>query len=399
MKCDVLVVGAGPAGSSAARAAALAGADVILIEKMAQPGKIACGEAITSMFFPLLPFNIPKEQLKWQLDGMVFYTEDMYIERTGRLWKTYSIERKNFDVWLANEAVRAGAKLLTNTSLIGLDHENFVVERAIVETKNGQIEIEPKKIIAADGFESKLLKLLGLYKPKRGDIAEVYSWEMSDVKLAKPNIEQIYLGDYCDGGYAYIFPKSKNSANVGLGSIKGLNVKKRFDEFLELPIVRKQLNGCKKIIERSGKAPVRPFLDKVLYGNVLIVGDAACQNFKPFVEGIIPAIICGDLAGEAAAKNDSSVYSEYVRKKLGFAFEESNEIMKLLYEIFNMKDRKKYLLLLALATSMLSHEKIQQMFGWKFSDIEKTIREKSFFWKSVQENIIYAIIKMKGLMV
>ncbi|MEM5778247.1 MAG: NAD(P)/FAD-dependent oxidoreductase, partial [Candidatus Aenigmatarchaeota archaeon] len=366
INCDVLVIGAGPAGSSAARAAALNGANVILIEKQEKPGKVACGEAISSMLFSLLPFKIPKNQLKWKLSGMRFYVEDLEIERKGNFWESYSIDRKKFDQWLAKEAVKAGAKLLTNTELIDLEHENYFVKEAVVKTKKEEIIIKPKILIAADGVESKTLKLLGLYKPKKGDIAEVYSWEMGGLKLKNPYFEQVYLGNFSDGGYAYIFPKSKYIANIGVGSMKNLNLKKCFEEFLELQQVKKQLKNAKFVIERSGKAPAKPFLNKNVYENVLITGDAACQNFKPYVEGILPGVICGDICGKTTAmhikKNISlDTYPQGIEKEIGYIFKESNEITKILYDLFKMRCNKKYLIELALISNLFSCEKIREL--------------------------------------
>ena len=72
INCDVLVVGGGPAGSSAARASAINGANTILIEKKGKIDQISCAEGLGSYLFPLLPFKIPRSQLKWRIDGISF---------------------------------------------------------------------------------------------------------------------------------------------------------------------------------------------------------------------------------------------------------------------------------------------------------------------------------------
>jgi digeranylgeranylglycerophospholipid reductase len=400
--CDVLVVGAGPAGSSAARAAALNGANVILIEKNKKPGKIACGEAISTMLFPLLPFEIPRKQLKWKLYGMDFYAEGIQVERKGRFWESYSLDRREFDYWLAQQAVKAGAKLINSAELVDLEHYKYFVNRSIVKTPKGEIEIEPKILIAADDVESKTLNLLKLYKPKKGDIAQVHSWEMRNLKLTNPHIEQVYLGDYCDGGYAYIFPKSRTSANIGTGSMKNLNLKKLFNEFLELPQVKKQLKNGKRVIERSGKALARPFLKNIVFGNVLVVGDAAGQNFKPFVEGIVPAVICGDIAGKVAGRNlDLKRYPEIVKKRLGYIFDESNEITEILYELFSLKDNRKYIANLALAANLFSYDAIRKMKRQSYEKIKEMIEEESrkVLLPKIRENLecLYILLRSKIL--
>jgi digeranylgeranylglycerophospholipid reductase len=107
IECDVLVVGAGPAGSSAARAASLNGAKTIFIDKKDQVGiPVQCAEGIGKYLFPYLPFKIPKEQLIWKIDGMFFWVDDISIRKTGDFWNGYSIDRRKFDKWLSELAVK-----------------------------------------------------------------------------------------------------------------------------------------------------------------------------------------------------------------------------------------------------------------------------------------------------
>jgi len=406
LDCDVLVIGAGPAGSSAARAAALNGANVILIEKMKNPGKVACGEAINSLLFPYLPLKIPKKQLIWKTRGMSFDFENIYIERYGNFWEGYSIDRVNFDNWLANEAVKSGAKLMTNTEIIDLEHDNYFVNNAIVKTKKGKLEIEPKIVIAADGTESDTLKILKLYKPLKGNIAEIYSVEVKNIKIKNPFLEQIFIGDYIDGGYGYIFSKARDRMNLGVGSVFKQNLEKSFQEFCEIPRVKQQLKGYKVVKEKIGKAPVIPFVKNIVNGNVLLTGDAACQNFKPYAEGILPGIICGDLCGKTAVlnlrkKTELNSYPERVERKIGFMFRESNEITKIIYDLFSMDDKKKYLLVLALAANLFSYDAIRKMKRQSYEKIKEMIEDESkkIILPKIYENLecLYVLLRSKIL--
>jgi len=100
IECDVLVVGGGPAGSSAARAAAKKGLKTILIDKKEEIGKpVQCAEGIGSYLFPFMPFEIPKEQLIWKTEGMYFWADDIAIKEEGDKWSGYSINRANWDKW------------------------------------------------------------------------------------------------------------------------------------------------------------------------------------------------------------------------------------------------------------------------------------------------------------
>jgi digeranylgeranylglycerophospholipid reductase len=128
IECDVLVIGAGPAGSSAARSAAKNGLKTIFIDKRKEIGNPAlCAEGIGEFLFPYLPFKIPQEQLIWKMNGIYFQTDDISIEKSGDFWNSYSVDRIKFDKWLSEIAVNNGADLWISTELTDLeldDEEN-----------------------------------------------------------------------------------------------------------------------------------------------------------------------------------------------------------------------------------------------------------------------------------
>jgi digeranylgeranylglycerophospholipid reductase len=381
MKCDVLVVGAGPAGSSAARAATEAGAHTIFIDKKKEIGvPVQCGEGIGTYLFPFLPFKIPKEQVIWKLDEISFLVDGLTIERTGRLWSTYMVNRKDFDKWLVKNAENEGAKLLANTELINLEVESdSTVTKATVKTPDGEKQIKPRVVIAADGVDSTVLKLLGFKIDKKTTCGKVLSFEMKNLSLSKPNSFQVFLGDFAPGGYAYILPKSATTANVGAGTIlPQKRIKSCYKEFLELPSVKKQLRNGEEIGEKSGWSPIRYLTDKWVYGNVLLVGDAANQNFKPFVEGILPALICGDISGKTASDfihsgEPLSKYPNRVRDKLGTFFLESDQLINLLYVWGTSSDIKVHLLRLGLFANIVSVKQVEKLKNENYTAIKKKL--------------------------
>jgi len=368
MKCDVLVVGAGPAGSSAARAAAEAGAKTIFIDKKKEIGvPVQCAECIGKYLFPYLPFKIPKEQLIWKLDGVSFWADDITIERTGGIWSSYSINRKKFDKWLANNAVNAGAELLMNTELIDLDvRDEYNVTKATIKTPEGERQIEPKVVIAADGVDSTVLKLLGFIIDKEIKCGEVLGFEMKNLRLIKPNYGHIFLGNFAPGAYAYIFPKSESTANIGVASLfQNKKLENCFEEFLEKTEVRKQVKNAIIVEEKSGWSPFRYITDKWVYGNVLLVGDTANQNFKPFVEGYLPAIICGDIAGKTASgfiitEKSLNNYPKHVKNKLSGFFAESDLLIDLAYDLTKLNE-KDNLLRLAFSANIFPLKQMQKL--------------------------------------
>lgn len=342
-ECDVLVVGGGPAGSSAARAASLSGAKTLFIDKKEEIGvPVNCAEGVGKYLLPFLPFRIPTNYLKWRIDGMFFWIEGFEIERRGEFWEGYTVDRKRLDKWLAKKAIEAGAELSVNSELLDAEFDdNGNIKTATVQKSEKKMVIKPDVVIGADGSESTVLKILDLFNPGRGDIGEIYSWEMKSVNNTKPKLEQIFVGDFTPGGYAYIFPKSKDIANVGVGGLlPQKKMEKYFDEFLEVPFVKKQVKNSEFVVEKSKKSIWSDIIDKWAYNNILLAGDAANQNLKPFVEGILPAIICGNIAGELASRRINSgmdltkIYEERIKEIFQDEYKTSKIYMKLIKDLF-----------------------------------------------------------------
>jgi digeranylgeranylglycerophospholipid reductase len=383
IECDVLVVGAGPAGSSAARAAALSGAKTIFIDKKREVGvPVQCAEGIGEYLFPYLPFKIPKHLLVWKIDGISFWAEDITIERTGSNWSGYSINRDEFDKWLADKATKAGAKLMLETELIDLEVKgDYNVTKAIVKTPKGNKEIVPKVVIAADGVDSTVLKLLGFNLDLEKNAGYVIGFKMKNLKLEKPNHYQIYLGDFAPGAYAYIFPKSNTSANIGVGAIFfEKRLEECYEEFVNLPLIKKQIARGTIVEDRSGWAPIRYGIDKLNYGNVLLTGDVANQNFKPFIEGILPAIICGDLAGVVSSNfilkgEPLSNYTTYMENKLGNFFTESDRLIDTLYWLGKFPDKRGHLLRLGIFSNIFSLEQIHNLVNEDYTSLKSYLND------------------------
>ncbi len=385
LKCDVLVVGCGPAGASAARAAAMRGAKVICIEKKKEIGiPVQCAEGIGAYLLPYLPFKIPKKQLKWKIDGIRFWVDGKMLVRSSKLWSGYTIDRGKFEKWLTDKAKKAGAEVSVQTELLDLKVKNGIVEEAFVKKKNLRIRIKPKVLVAADGSESKVLSILGRYKKTKMNVAEVYSWEMHGLKLDNPNFEQIYVGDFAPGGYGYIFPKSKTTANIGIGaSMHHGSIKQYFESFLDMPEIRKQVAGGTKKVEKTKKAVWGDITDEWIFGNVIAAGDTANHNLKPFIEGILPSIISGDIAGELAqtlSKGKIATdkhYLEQIRKRLHPHFDISKEVCEKCNSLFKMKHKKKHLLFAGLAAQLFKLEEIGELELLDYEALEAKIIEES----------------------
>ena len=385
VNCDVLVVGCGPAGASAARAAAVRGAKVICIEKKSEIGvPVQCAEGVGTYLFPFLPFKIPKNQLKWRINGISFWVDGETVVRKGRFWSGYTLNRDEFEKWLVKEAVKAGVSVRTNASLVGLKRKNKNVEEAVVIQNGRKSVIKAKTIVAADGSESAVLSLLGLYKRTKWNTAEVYSWELRGLELKSPHLEQVYLGDFAPGGYGYIFPKSRDTANVGVGAaVRNRPIKSYYDAFTKLPQVKEQLAGAIRVKEKTKRAVWGNITDELVRGNVITAGDAANHNLKPFIEGILPAVVSGDLAGELAhaistgKKVTSKQYAERFELKLRPYFGFSNAIQKKCNQLFRMKHKKKHVLFAGLAAQLFELEELDELKRLDYEALKVRFVEKS----------------------
>jgi len=361
IKCDVLVVGGGPAGLSAARAAARRGLKTIVIEEHEEIGvPVQCAEAVGEYLFPYLSFKIPKEQLIWKIKGMYFWADGIAVKREGGIWSGYAINRERWDKWLANLTIEEGAKILTGTALTSLEFDDgFYVNKAIAIRGDKKLEFKAKYIVGADGVNSKVIDCLGVRKKDVGMVGHVKSYEMKNIKLKYPEFEQLFLGEFAPGAYAYIFPLSQNSANIGVGTVYNKDkLDKYLEEFLEIPLVKNQLQRGKIISEKSGDAPIRDLTDRIVYGNVFLVGDAANQNIKPFIEGIIPGMVCGNILGnflyDIVKKGDHPEnYPEIIERMFGL-IKGSQVYTDIVYGEIEQAETAKNVLMLGIMSGMIS---------------------------------------------
>ena len=212
-------------------------------------------------------------------------------------------------------------------------------------------------------------------------------------------MEQIYIGDYTPTGYAYIFPKSNSVANVGVGGVYNKKrMEKYFEEFLEVNVVKEQVDGGTVTKNKSGKAPVKRITDRLHTGNIFLTGDAANQNFKPFVEGILPSIICGDLAGKATLSEKPQMYETLLRRTLGRFFDESERITDDTYELFSLNDSKKYFLLLLLIAYRYRRADIDKLMLESKEQIKEILEEKEGLHQTLRDELDYFLITLMAIM-
>ncbi|RLF67629.1 MAG: NAD(P)/FAD-dependent oxidoreductase [Thermoplasmata archaeon] len=308
-KYDVVVIGAGPAGSSAAYEAAKRGLKVLLIEKRAEVGSpIRCAEGVGKEGLEDLGIKPKSEWIANEVKGARIYAPSGdYITLEASMAGSevgYVLHRDKFDQYLAKMAVDAGSELYTRAMAIGLKREDSEIVVRIRHFGN-LYEVRTPIVIGADGFESLVGEWAGIrtrLDPK--DINVTFEYRITGAKF-DPDYTEFYIGnEVAPGGYVWIFPKSEKEANVGIGVLLSrVDSEKKRPKYLLDKFLKEHPKYRGKIIAViSGAVSVSKPLEPSYTDNVMLVGDAARMIDPLTGGGIIHAIISGRAAGETAAK-------------------------------------------------------------------------------------------------
>ncbi len=307
MKCDVVVVGAGPGGSMAAKAAAKAGLDVIMLEKRQEIGDpVRCAEGVSKASLRALLPSIDPRGIAADVKGAKLYAPDgtCLIMSEGKAGAEvgYVLERKVFDRALAAEAAKAGAKVLVKTRATGLLFKDGKVCGVKTIRFGEAFDIEAPIVIGADGVESKVGRWAGIdttLKPK--DISTCAQFLVED-KSIDSNYCEFYFGNkIAPGGYIWVFPKGDNLANVGIG-ILGSKSEPGLPTKLITNFIREKFPKGKVVEMVVGGDPVAGVMETTTVDGVMLVGDAARHTDAITGGGILNAMRAGAIAGEVAAK-------------------------------------------------------------------------------------------------
>ncbi len=291
---DVLVVGAGPAGSTTARFCAGKDLDVVMIDRRREIGyPVQCGEFLpdTKEMYDIFPKSLELEELFDVDDSLVAGSVEAIdlVSPGGRVYRCgfsgRTLDRRSFDKHLVNLATEARARLLTETSFLGF-------EDGVAKTTEGPIRA--KVIVGADGPNSRTARAAGLSRP-----AENYPAVTCQAQGRFEPIIKMFFGPRAPGGYAWIIPK-KAGANIGIGFDPAINHKRpsdSFAKFIDSVGVRSYDGVTMGFVPASG--PVK----QTVRGNVMLVGDSAGFPMATNGGGIPTAMIAGRFAGQAIRKH------------------------------------------------------------------------------------------------
>jgi electron transfer flavoprotein-quinone oxidoreductase len=352
---EAIVVGAGPAGASAALTLARAGVDVALVERGAFPGeknmfggilhRMPALEAIFPDFWDRAPLqrHIVKKVVTFMTPGRSFNVEYETESFDRTPYNGYTVFRPTFDRWLAEEAQKAGATLVTRATVDGVVKESGKVVGISVLRVSGVLRAPV--VVATDGVLSFTAMKAGLRKP-RFDVNHLALGVKALLELPKDVIDDRFglvrdqglsreflgcTGSVHGGGFLYT---NRDSLSVGLvmhlGSLResGKTPYDLLNGFLEQPQVAKLVRGARLLEYSAHMIPEGGYemMPQLVGDGIVVAGDAAgfCYAKGPNLEGINLATQSGVLAGEAIVEaRERQDYSAWGLARYQHKLEES----------------------------------------------------------------------------
>ncbi len=343
---DAIIVGAGPAGSTAAYVLASKGISALVLDKAEFPRDKLCAGLLTWKSVDVLD-RVFGETPQALLASGVFNSATVgyrirFRERTiahGEMFYPFHFAtRRVFDKYLLDRAVRAGADVRTGRQVAAVDPEQGTVRLADGETVTGRF------VIGCDGVASAVRRACpfdaAAWKANMGGAMEFYldrndprltGTVHEDLRAAYPTV---YAG-FLRAGYAWVFPHQDKLA-IGIGghsTLHGKEFRKKFREFLDFLGLPPTLADTAK----GHGLPYGNYLESPWHGRTLLAGDAAGLVETLFGEGLYYALRSGELAGEAVAAalsrgvDPTAIYGQGLRRDILPELVWSRKLRRILY--------------------------------------------------------------------
>lgn len=323
MHYDVIIIGAGPAGSAAASALAREGRSVLVLEKEIHPRHKSCGGGLSARLLPFLDADL-KELIEREIRRIVFRLRQKEVSSSSVDPVAYLVMRPRFDAYLVEKARKAGAEIRENAPM-----------RDWCEIPDG-VEVHHRAgrdtasfLIGADGATSRVArKLHPLWKKHLAFAVE------AEAPLQSRE-ETVWIDLAVPRGYGWIFPKASGAA-IGIADFKSKVEKPQglYRDFLKRhPLLSDEgsiaPNGATIPIYRRASPPLAQ-------GRVLLVGDAGGLVDPLFGEGIFYAIRSGQMAAQAVVaaltgRDGVRSYDRAVRTAFYPDFETAGRMAKWIY--------------------------------------------------------------------
>ena len=310
---DLIIAGAGPAGTTCAMALEKAGLRIAVLDKDDFPRDKICGDFIVAKCVRELATIKPEvqERLAKYPRKVINTKTHYYINNHDPLDFQWSLEsltmrRMDFD----HELV----KMMLEDDKVSFYPEQRI--KKVSATADGVIVqtathcFTAQMVIGADGAHSQVAKSLANFKVDKKHYGGSVRAYYTNVENIRPEINEVYLHRNVIPGYFWLFPVSPTEANVGLGmhsthiSKQKVNLKEQFYDFIEKsPRLHQKLGNAQMEGKLEGFG--LPFFSKkhtISGDRFLLLGDAASMIDPTNGEGIMPAVVSGKLAAEQVEK-------------------------------------------------------------------------------------------------
>jgi menaquinone-9 beta-reductase len=335
---EVLVVGAGPAGASAAYWLARHGHDVAVVERKTFPREKTCGDGLTPRAVKQLEdMGLAQELARYhRFDGLRCTAAGRALELAWPEHPVYPshgyvVRRRDLDWMVAQNAEAAGATLLQGADAIAPVIDRGFVRGAVVQTGNAPLpaEVRARYVVVADGANSRFGRALGTFRTKEwpyGTAIRTY-WETP--RHAEPWIESALDVKDRNGnplpGYGWIFPVGDGCVNIGVGLLstfrdfKSVNTTHLLDSYAHQVAERWEIDAPHPTARPvSGRIPMGGSVGPKQGSTYLVVGDAA-GSVNPFNgEGIDYAYetahMAADTIHEALVDRNPLILADYPKR-------------------------------------------------------------------------------------
>jgi digeranylgeranylglycerophospholipid reductase len=305
-KCDIVVVGGGPAGLSAAYAAAKGGAKVVLFEKDEAIAHSVRTSGVT-WISEMERLGIPGEYYN-PIQNYRFVSPSNDVLIRGSVSKSCVLEVRATYQYLAFLAAKAGAQIRIKSNVNNVIKEGDKVIGVKLSTPKGDLTVRSTLVIDASGFSTTVGRKAGVAgECKRYGVGAEYECYCDDIDSAT---WVLMVGQkYSDAGYAWVFPLSRNRVRIGVG------IGRPESSAEPLEKLHKIIENRLKPLDAIGDGKIQPI--ELHYGfipnegvrqssiadGLIMVGDSAGQSNPLVLEGIRYAIEFGRLAGKVGVKS------------------------------------------------------------------------------------------------
>lgn len=330
MEYDVIVAGAGPAGSTVGYELSRMGHSVLILEKEPLPRDKLCAGGIPRRILKLI--DLQDGQMVEDRINRVEFTfrqkERFVLESPRPL--IYTVNRRNFDEMLVRRAQAAGCQIRDGEPVGGLDQGNHLV---LVHTPRG--EYRARVLVGADGVSGVVAKL-GHFRRRRQIISTLQSEVPMERDAFNRHRGRVWIGfGWVRYGYAWAFPK-RNHLSVGMGAAVGGGRARDFRRAFRF-LLRSLFPQCLNVPAASFPISLGGIKQNLVQGRMLLVGEAGSLVHPVTAEGIYYAVKSAQLAAEVVDDflrgrvSTLQPYQRLVNAKMGSFFRKSRIFSGLFY--------------------------------------------------------------------